>query len=161
MLDQPKATHLYLDDRNLGTLAGRACGSSMSGSSEAAPLLRVDQDHVGHRAVVTAVGEVDLSSTAKLGKAIEAARERGASEIWLDFTCTTFMDCAGLRTLCEARARLIEEERRLVLICPPGAVLRLLTLTGLDRVLEIHRTRSAARASITTSSAHDRTPVQP
>lgn len=108
-----------------------------------APGLITSEDLVGSRAVVTAVGEVDLSSAAELERAIEAARERGASEIWLDFTCTTFMDCAGLCTLLEARARLIEEARRLVLICPPGPVLRLLTLTGADGVLEIHPTRSA------------------
>jgi anti-sigma B factor antagonist len=136
MRNRRKPTHLYLVDANLGM----ACGASTSGSSDGAPLLRIDQRHVGRRAMITAVGEVDLSSTTELVEAIEAARRCGASEIWLDLTGTTFMGCAGLRTLLDAHARLIEEERRLVLICPPGPVLRLLTLTGVDRVLEIHPT---------------------
>jgi anti-sigma B factor antagonist len=145
MRDERKPTHLYLVDANLGIVAVRACGSSLSGGSDGAPLLRVDRRRVGHRVVVTAVGEVDLSSTTELVEAIDAARESGASEIWLDFTGTTFMGCVGLRAVLEAHDRLIEEERRLVLLCPPGPVLRLLTLTGVDRVLEIHPTGTAAQ----------------
>jgi anti-sigma B factor antagonist len=112
---------------------------------ETATRLRVDEQRVGRRAVLTAVGEVDISSAADLHRALEIAGDAGASEIWLDLTHTTFMDCSGLRALLDRRASLCEANRRLVLICPAGPVLRLLVLTGVDREFEIHPTRTAAQ----------------
>ncbi|MGH2452021.1 MAG: STAS domain-containing protein [Candidatus Limnocylindria bacterium] len=117
----------------------------MSRNSGAAPLLRIDEQRIGRRAVLTAVGEVDISTAADLQRALETARDDGASEIWLDFTRTTFMDSSGLHALLELRPSLHEAKRRLVLICPAGPVLQLLVLTGVDRELEIHHTRTAAQ----------------
>jgi anti-anti-sigma factor len=116
----------------------------MNRTWETAPLLRIEAQGVGRRAVLTAVGEVDISTAADLRRALETARDDGAAEIWLDFTRTTFMDFSGLRVVVAARASLKEAERRLVLICPEGPVLRLLALTGVGRELEIHPTRAAA-----------------
>ena len=117
---------------------------SVSSSSQTTSLLSIDEQRVARRAVLTAVGEVDISSAADLQWALETARDGGASEIWLDFTRTTFMDCSGLRALLNLRDSLHDANRRLVLICPAGLVLRLLVLTGVDRELEIHPTRTAA-----------------
>lgn len=116
----------------------------MSRNSETAPLLSIDEQRVGRRAVLTAVGEVDISTACDLRQALATARDGGAAEIWLDFMRTTFMDSSGLHVLVEARATLEEANRRLVVICPAGPVLRLLVLTGVDRELEIHPTRAAA-----------------
>jgi anti-anti-sigma regulatory factor len=44
----------------------------------------------------------------------------------------------------EAHARLTAANLRLALICPEGRILRVLTLTGLDRIVEIHANPSAA-----------------
>jgi anti-anti-sigma factor len=117
----------------------------VSSNSHTASLLSIDERRVGGGAVLTAVGEVDISSAADLQRALETARDGGASEIWLDFTRTTFMDCSGLRPLLNLHASLHDANRRLVLICPAGPVLRLLVLTGLDRELEIHPARTAAQ----------------
>ena len=115
-----------------------------SHDSQSESLLYVDEQRDGNRAVVTAAGEVDVISTVALQRALERARDSGAPEIWLDLTDTTFMDCAGLHALLDLRAGLAEATRRLVLICPAGPVLRLLSLTGADREFEIHPTRTAA-----------------
>lgn len=117
----------------------------MSSNSQTASLLSIAEQRVGRRAVLTAVGEVDISSAADLQRALETARDGDATEIWLDFTRTTFMDCSGLRALLGLRPSLQDADRRLVLICPAGQVLRLLVLTGVDRELEIHPTRTAAQ----------------
>ena len=108
--------------------------------------LTIIEHHVGRRAVVAVAGEVDIQTAADLQTAIATASNR-ALEIWVDLTDTTFMDSSGLHALVSARAHLIEAGRRLVLICPQGRVLRVLTLTGLDRLFEIHATRGAANTA--------------
>lgn len=103
----------------------------------------VDEQRVGHRAVLTVAGEVDVSTAAQLRAAIERAAA-ASSDVWLDFTGTTFMDSTGIHTVISARSRLAEGQRRLVVICPEGPVLRVLKLTHVEQSLEIHPTRSAA-----------------
>ena len=118
--------------------------SRVSGNPPTTPLLVFDEQRAGRRAVLTVVGEVDISTAAHLDRALETAGDAGATEIWLDLTHTTFMDCSGLRALLHGQASLREANRRLVLICPAGPVLRLLVLTGVDDEFEIHPTRSTA-----------------
>jgi anti-anti-sigma factor len=103
----------------------------------------IDQALVGRRTVLAVAGEIDINTTGALQEAIESAASR-AFEIWLDLTATTFMDSSGIHAIATARTRLTDANRRLVVICPDGPVLRVLTLTGFDGVLEIHPSRSAA-----------------
>jgi anti-anti-sigma factor len=117
----------------------------VSSDPKTASLLSIDERRVGDRVLLTAIGEVDISSVADLQLALEAVRDSDAAEIWLDFTPMTFMDCSGLRALLSLHASLQDADRRLVLICPPGPVLRLLVLTEVNRVLEIHPTFTAAQ----------------
>jgi anti-sigma B factor antagonist len=106
--------------------------------------LTVDEARVGRRAVLSVAGEIDMTTAAAVRDAIEAAATQ-AFEVWLDLTDTRFMDSSGIHAVATARAHLAETDRRLVVICPAGPVLRVLTLTGFDQVLEIHPSRSAAR----------------
>ena len=107
-----------------------------------APFL-IEEAHVGRRAVLSVVGEVEITTAAELEAAIESAATR-AFDIWLDLSGTTFMDSSGVHVVVEARGRLAAANRRLVVICPDGPVLRVLTLTGVDQLLEIHPSRGAA-----------------
>jgi anti-anti-sigma factor len=110
----------------------------------AAPeLLTISEECVGRRAVLSVSGELDLSNAMDLRVAIESAAAR-AFEVWLDLSALKFMDSSGLHALTEARLRLIEANKRLTVICPQGPVLRVLALTGFDRVFDIHASRSAA-----------------
>jgi anti-sigma B factor antagonist len=115
--------------------------------------LRIDEAVVGRRVVLSVAGEIDICTAEAMRRAIESAAGR-AFEIWLDLTATTFMDSTGIHAIATARVRLADANRRLVLICPPGPVLRVITLTGLDQLLEIHPSRSAARERRSSSSAH-------
>jgi anti-sigma B factor antagonist len=138
---------LVASEPSVRTLQHHPASSSVSSNSQITPPLSVDEQRIGRRALLTAVGEVDISSAADLQRALDHARDGGAPEIWLDFTRTTFMDCGGLRALRNLRASLHDTNRRLLVICPAGPVLRLLTLTGVDRELEIHPTRTAAQSA--------------
>lgn len=122
-------------------LAAPRDGQTRSAADLGAAPLTIAEQSVGRRAVLSVSGEVDLSTAAELQAAIENAGTR-AFEVWLDLSETTFMDSSGLHALVRARAR--QANLRLALICPDGPVLRVLTLTGLDRTFEIHASRSEA-----------------
>jgi anti-sigma B factor antagonist len=109
------------------------------------PFTIVEQ-RVGRRAVLAVAGEVDIATAAELRTAIEAAATR-AFEIWLDLSDTTFMDSSGLHAMSEACDELAHANRRLALVCPEGPVLRVLRLTGLDQLFEIHPSRRAANTA--------------
>jgi anti-sigma B factor antagonist len=125
---------------------GPARPVAVDGSAIAREQLTIIEHHVGRRAVVAVAGEVDMQTAPDLQTAIETASSR-ALEIWVDVSDTTFMDSSGLHALVQSRAHLAEAGRRLVLICPQGPVLRVLTLTGLDQLFEIHATRGAANTA--------------
>jgi anti-sigma B factor antagonist len=114
-----------------------------NGPAPAVPQFDIDERAVGRRVVLSVSGEVDISTCAELRAAIESAGSR-AFEVLLDLSDTTFMDSTGLHTMLRAQAGLADDNVRLALVCPAGPVLRLLTLTGLDRMFEIDPSRSAA-----------------
>jgi anti-sigma B factor antagonist len=103
----------------------------------------IAEHRVGSRAVLSVVGEVDICTADVLRAAIETAATR-VFEIWVDLSETTFMDSSGLHAMTQARTRLADANLRLALICPDGPVLRVLKLTGFDRMFEIHASRSEA-----------------
>jgi anti-anti-sigma factor len=108
----------------------------------------VDTAFVGRRAVLSVAGEIDMATAPGLQRAVESAAGR-AFEVWLDLTATTFMDSSGIHVLSRARARLTEANGRLAVICPNGPVRRVLDLTGLEQLLEIHSSRRAAHDATT------------
>ena len=75
-------------------------------------------------------GEVDLATVPELRRRLGGATTR-APELTVDLSAVTFIDCAGLRPLLEARKRQRVDGGRLVLRSPSWAVVRLLRFTGL------------------------------
>ena len=111
--------------------------------------LAIDETIAGRRAVLSVAGEIDVGTADVVREAIDSAAGRDFEEIWLDLTSTTFMDSSGIHVIAKARVRLADSHRRLVVICPQGPVLRVMTLINLDRLLEIHPSRSAALEATT------------
>lgn len=56
----------------------------------------------------------------------------------VNLTEVGFMDSSGLGVLVGALKRLTERGGELVLVCPEGSPLKVLMITGLDRVFPIH-----------------------
>jgi len=117
--------------------------SDPAGAKRAAHLVTVGEQCVGRRVVVSVDGELDISNAGELSAAIENAGSR-AFEIWLDLSATTFMDSSALHAMAQARDRLSRANVGIALICPDGPILRLLKLTGFDRMFPIHVSRTAA-----------------
>ncbi len=79
-------------------------------------------------------GEVDVSTAPRLGEQLKRA-ERMGHEIVVDLEDATFMDCAGMRTLLQARTD-IGPARFFVTPGPPQ-VQRLFQLAGTSGMLHV------------------------
>lgn len=84
--------------------------------------------------VVTAAGELDRLTVARLVEALELAATGEPARVVLDMTGCSFVDSSGLGALLSSDRMLRETDRRLELVVSPF-VLRLLQATGLDELL--------------------------
>ena len=89
-------------------------------------------------------GQVDMASAAELQAALDAAIADGAGVFVVDLTEVSFLDSSGINVLLRTRALLGRAERELVLICPPGSVLRVLEIVHLVPLIPTFPTRGAA-----------------
>ena len=102
----------------------------------------------GQVAVVTVAGEIDITNAEGLRDALLSALNAGAAGLIADLTATTFLDSAGIAALVRAsrRATATEAALRLAVTAPP--VLRVLSLVGLDRLIEVYPSLADAMASL-------------
>jgi len=89
---------------------------------------------VGGVPVVAAPEEIDIANAAGFEAVLVAATRGGHSGFVADMTRTRFCDSSGISALVIAQRHALQEDCQLVLAVSP-AVLRLLTLTGLDGVI--------------------------
>ena len=87
--------------------------------------MSVERRDAGDRTVIAVSGEVDIATSPNLRSELEAALD--AQELCVDLCDTTFMDSSGIHVLLDIH-RLAEG--RMTIVCPPGAVRRVLDLTG-------------------------------
>lgn len=91
----------------------------------------------GADAVVRVAGEVDLASVGDLTDAVTKAIPPGGN-VRVDLTEVGFIDSAGIAGLNRCRRAALGLEATLtIVLVRDGDVARLLTWTGLDRVLEL------------------------
>jgi anti-anti-sigma factor len=102
---------------------------------------------VGHRCVLVARGEFDMSNADQLHAALRRAGGDGAAEVWLDLSEVAFIDSMGVRAILSARQDLGDGRAQLAIICPGGTVRRVLTILGVEQVIPVHATRAAAHAA--------------
>lgn len=100
-----------------------------------APLQVVTEDHHGIP-VVSASGELDLSTCDQVEAALAQAEAASPATLVLDLGGVSFMDSTGVRTLLQADSRARRDGRRLLLIAPPEPAARVLRVTLLDRRFE-------------------------
>lgn len=96
--------------------------------------------------VVAAPAEIDITNAEKLRSALLEAAANGPGALVVDMTRTRFCDSAGLRTLIAAHNRARAEDRQVLLVIPATPVLRVLALTGIDRVIPSFTTLTEALA---------------
>jgi anti-sigma B factor antagonist len=99
--------------------------------------------------VVTAAGEIDMSTSPGLDRAVEESL-RSAPCLVIDLTRVEFMDSSGLGALLEARNQAREHGGSMLLVHPPEVVRNLLVRTQLQQTFTVYDTVDEATAAIRT-----------
>ena len=89
-------------------------------------------------------GEVDISSAPRFKEEFEELIGAGHADIVIDLKGVTFIDSSALGVLVGAVRRLHPLGGRLVVVAEGHAVMRPVTLTGLDQVFTVVSTRDEA-----------------
>nr|WP_051831608.1 STAS domain-containing protein [Streptomyces violens] len=109
---------------------------------------------VGGTTVMELSGELDILARISLIDRMDVLTSTGRPDLVVDLRRVTFMDCGGLSLLCRARLRILSREGRLRIVSDDGSpsVVRLLRLTGLLDVFEIHSDLLSALDPLGTTS---------
>ncbi|MEU2060343.1 STAS domain-containing protein [Streptomyces sp. NPDC013455] len=92
----------------------------------------------GGATVVSLRGDIDLLSVATLSERLDALTAHTRPDLVVDLRSVTFIDCTGLGALCRARNRTLARQGRLRLVTESTAFRRMLRITGLAEVFELH-----------------------
>jgi len=104
----------------------------------------------GDEAVISVAGELDSFTACELRAGITGVLGRKAAVI--DIRDVPFVDSAGLGALMGGIRRLREAGGEVALCCTHPGVLRLLLVTGLDRIVAITGSPAEARRAIAEAS---------
>jgi anti-sigma B factor antagonist len=97
--------------------------------------------------VLDVAGEVDLSTAPTLRSRIDELIREGVRHLVVDLTAVGFMDSSGLSVLVSVMKRMEDADGRLAIVCSRDPVLKVFTITGLDRVFAIHGSLAEVTAS--------------
>jgi anti-sigma B factor antagonist len=99
-----------------------------------------------NRTVVTVTGEIDLATQGQLRAELNELVVAGQVDLVLDLSGVTFVDSTGLGALIGTRRRVHAFHGSLTLVIPDESVMKVFTITGLEKVFTIHDTLEAALA---------------
>ena len=98
--------------------------------------------------VISLAGEVDLYTAPEFKAQLLDVIGKGAKQVIVDFTDTTFIDSTTLGVLVGGVKRLRTSDGELSLVCSDRNITKIFEITGLDRVFTIHPSRDEAIAAI-------------
>ena len=96
----------------------------------------------GGHAVIRMPAEIDAANADEIRQALLAAVTPGTAILVIDMSGTTFCDSAGLKAIIAAHAQAAETGTELRLVAT--AVLRIMTIVGIDQLIPIYPTLEAA-----------------
>jgi anti-sigma B factor antagonist len=96
--------------------------------------------------VIALAGEVDLYTAPEFKQQLLEVIAKGATDVVVDFSKTTFIDSTTLGVLVGGVKRLRAQDGRLSLVCSDRNITKIFEITGLDRVFTIYPTRDEALA---------------
>jgi anti-sigma B factor antagonist len=106
--------------------------------------VEIRSEHGGNAIVYRLRGSLDIETAPSLRAALIEAADEGKHDIVVDLSHLEFLDSTGLGALMGAHRRALEHGGRLRLIVGDGPIQRLLTITGLMRVLAVYGSLDAA-----------------
>lgn len=90
-----------------------------------------------NRAVVTATGELDVSSSTILKSELTDHISQGRVHVIIDMSNVTFVDSSGLSVLVTGLKRTVESGGSLRLVITAESVMRIFQITALDQAFDI------------------------
>ncbi len=105
--------------------------------------------------VIASFGEIDMAAAGGLARCLQRAIERN-TDVVLDLTDVTFLDCFCLGVLVRARRQALLRNRIVCLAAPSGPVARVLRVTDLDTLFPTFPHADAALAHVGAPAAGDR-----
>ncbi len=103
----------------------------------------------GTDTVVTVSGEIDLAVSDGLRQALEEELRFTPAALIADLSAVTFCDSSGFTALVQIRAKTEEAGIPFILVTQERALLRPMSLLGLDAVFNVHPTLDSARDALT------------
>src|SRR5215475_12573965 len=98
--------------------------------------------------VIALAGEVDLYTAPEFKQQLLDVIAKGAKDVVVDFTNTTFIDSTTLGVLVGGVKRLRAQDGRLSLVCSDRNITKIFEITGLDKVFTIYPTREEAVSAV-------------
>jgi anti-sigma B factor antagonist len=98
--------------------------------------------------VIALTGEVDLYTAPEFKQQLLEVIGKGAKEVVVDFSDTTFIDSTTLGVLVGGVKRLRPNGGRLALVCNDRNITKIFEITGLNKVFPIYESRAEAVESI-------------
>lgn len=109
--------------------------------------IELDEATVGDRTVLSVGGEVDVYSAPAFRDKISDLLEADPMLV-IDLGGLSFIDSTGLGVLVAGRNKSLERGGVIAFVCTQDRVLKLLRITGLDSVFDIHATVDEAVAGL-------------
>jgi anti-sigma B factor antagonist len=105
----------------------------------------IQTEKLSHDAyAISLSGEVDLYTAPEFKQQLLELVGRGAKDVVVDLTNTTFIDSTTLGVLVGGVKRLRPNGGQLSLVCSDRNITKIFEITGLDKVFPIYTTRSEA-----------------
>jgi anti-anti-sigma factor len=108
------------------------------------PGLAVLRERRGKAVIVSADGEVDMTSSSALSRELDAAAESAIDLLVVDLNAVTFFGSSGLAVLMTCRQQCGGRDIAFRVAANQRAVLRPMALTGLDEELALYPTAEQA-----------------
>ncbi|HZQ05552.1 MAG TPA: STAS domain-containing protein [Anaerolineae bacterium] len=103
--------------------------------------------------VVKPQGRLDALGARTLWTELQPLTQRAAVRVLVDLGDTRYISSDGLRVLIRADKGVKHNGGKLVLCCLNERITEIVTMAGLDRVLEIHPTPAAAQRALDAHSS--------
>jgi anti-sigma B factor antagonist len=97
----------------------------------------------GTAEVVSLAGELDMAHAPSVAETLDALADDERPVI-VDLTELSFIDSSGIHAILRPRP----QQGTVLLVCPPGNIQRVLSVTKIDRVLPVYETLDQALAAV-------------
>src|SRR5262249_5638270 len=97
-------------------------------------------------AVVTLPVEIDVTNAETVGEELLAALNQGATLVIADMSNTTFCDSSGVSAMVRVFRRAFASGSAMRMVVSTPAVLRVLSITGVDRLVDVFPVVAASLA---------------